>query len=336
LTEKSTERAVAEAMMTGGPFLVTSHVRPDGDSVGSTAAVFLILHAAGREVRAVFADPVPESFRCVPGADLIGCWSAVEAARDPRPTAAIVLDAPHPGRLGEVSGALGDFSPVINIDHHPGNEWFGDLNLVDDEASSVAELLVRVLGAAPEIAVPEEAAEALLAALYTDTGSFRHGNTTAPAFEAAAWLTTRGAAPAGVARCLYASRRPGWLRLYGEVLGDLSTFAGGKAAWIYVSRDALERHEVSPRDIQEFADIPMSLAGVAVGVTFQEIESRLVKVSFRSDGRADVRKIAALFEGGGHVQAAGAVVSGEPGRAVSAVLEAVERQLASVFRGGSA
>lgn len=314
-----TELARAAALLSQAEAVaVLSHVAPEGDAIGSLLGAVLALRAAGRTADGYLADPLPPGLARLPGAETL--TRQVPIAQ-PYPCY-LVLDTADLARTGGLLAGRPAGSTVVNVDHHPGNSRFGDVNWVDPAASSAGEMLLRLLrvGGLP---VPPEAAANLYAAILTDTGGFRHGNSSAGALRAAAELVEAGASPAAISQGLYGHRDVREWRLLAEALASLAVSPDGKVAWIEVSRAAQARAGVGLEATDEFIDYPRAIDGVEVAIAFKEVAPAQVKVSFRSRGEADVRRLAEGLGGGGHRNAAGCTLALDPAEAKTAVLARV-------------
>ena len=237
-----------------------------------------------------------------------------------------ILDCPDLGRAGRVAQLLPAGLPVLNIDHHPDNTFFGTVNLVDPEASSVCELLYRV-SRANGLSLPVAAATNLFAGILTDTGRFCFSNTTAEALAAAAELVRLGADPVSVGWRLYEDFALGQLRLWAQVVETIELVVTGRVAVAVITQEMLDRHGVVLEDTQEFAEIPRMVSGVDVGLLLRELRGGEVKVSLRSRGAVDVNAMAVRLGGGGHRHAAGSVLPGTVGEVRGRVLAVVSQAL---------
>jgi phosphoesterase RecJ-like protein len=310
---------VVAALRAAPSVAVLSHVNPEGDAIGSTLAATLALRAAGKLTAAFNADPVPPGLRHLPAVDEIRRALPCDQAY----ACYLVLDTSDLARTGGLLDGRRPSVVVLNVDHHAGNSRFGDVNWVEPEASSAGEMVYRLLREA-DLPVSAEAAANLYAAILTDTGGFRYGNTTAESLRVAAELVAAGAAPEAIARGLTANRMLGEWRLLAEVLAGLTVGAGGRVAWIEVTAAARARAGVELEVTEDFIDYARNLAGVQIAVAFKELSADEVRVSLRSTGSVDVARLASAFGGGGHRNAAGCTVRGRLATAKAAVLAAAE------------
>ncbi|MCI0369855.1 MAG: bifunctional oligoribonuclease/PAP phosphatase NrnA [candidate division NC10 bacterium] len=299
---------------------VLSHINPEADCIGAALGCTLALKEQGKAAMAYNADPLPRVLRFLPGAaDLVQATRLPEAL-----DCVVVVDSSNPERVGGL--LTGVAAPVLNVDHHKTNVRFGTLNWVVPGASSAGEMvfhLLRALG----YTISAPVAINLYAAILTDTGSFHYKNTTPEALRVAAALLEAGALPAQISSALYEQRDAAELRLLSRCLGTLKLSRDGRVAWMEVTAGDLAEGSLTPDALEGFIDYPCSIAGVEVAVLFKALTGDGIRVSLRSRGRADVAAVAATFGGGGHRNAAGCQVPGDPAAARDAVLEAVERGL---------
>lgn len=294
--------------------------------MAAEVALAHVLDRLGKEALIVNPGPMARVLRFLPGSERVRVVSGLDEA--PREVeAVVVLDCPDLSRTGSVAALLPAGAPLLNIDHHPDNTFFGTVNLVDPEASSACELLLRVIER-NGFPLPAEAATSLYAGILSDTGRFCFSNTTAGALAAAARLVRAGADPVLVGQRLYEDFLPGQLRLWAEVVLGMELTLEGRVAVGTITREMLRRHGVQDEDTQDFAEIPRMLSGVEVGVLLREMPGGRVKVSLRSRGEVDVNAMASALGGGGHHHAAGSVVEGSLAEVRRRVLEVVTRWLA--------
>ncbi len=309
----------AEALACAPSVAVLAHVKPEGDAMGSTLAAALALREAGKRTAAFNADPVPPDLLQLPGADEVRRAVAPEHGY----ACYLVVDTATLDRTGGLLESRRPGTTVVNVDHHAGNTRFGDVNWVEPEASSTGEMLLRLFRTLG-LRISGDVAANLYAAILTDTGGFRYGNTTAAALRAAAELVDAGADPETIARGFSARRVVGEWRLLGEVLAGMGISGDGRVAWIEVTAAACRKAGVGMEAAEDFIQYPRDLAGVRIAVAFKEHSDDETRVSFRSSGSLDVAVLAARFGGGGHRNAAGCTVRAGLATARAAVLEAAE------------
>jgi len=287
-------------------FLVTTHIHPDGDAVGTEIGLGLFLEQLGKAALLVDADPVPAFFRFL---DPDGRLRAYEAERDDPAIAAcdaaIVVDAGEPARIGSVAKAIERAGlPVACIDHHPTSKGFGHVDVLVPTAASTASLvldLIRTMGHTPS----QPIAEALFAGLATDTGWFRFSNAGPQAFRDAAELVAAGARPLRVYEAAYESHSAARMRLLGLALADLKTECDGRLVWASITREMFESTGATDAEVDRFVDSLRQVGAAEIIILFREPPEGGTRVSLRAKHDADVAALAARFGGGGHRAAAG-------------------------------
>lgn len=297
---------IASALKEARTFVLASHMRPDGDALGSTIAMALHLQAAGKDVLAWNEDGVPEKFRYLPG------WEVVTAPPEEPVAADVVvsLDNASKKRLGSVVEALKPGALWINIDHHVSNERFGDLNHIDPTSPATGQILHEFFRAVGAEITPAIAAN-LFAAISTDTGSFQYRGTNARTFRAAGELIEAGVDVASLSLEMYDRQPRRRLELLRHALNTAVFSCGGRIATFCLSLDDVARLGVIPEDNEGIIDHLRSVDGVIAAVFFEELEGGKVRVSARSkDMRVDVCRVCSAFGGGGHPLAAGARMPG--------------------------
>jgi bifunctional oligoribonuclease and PAP phosphatase NrnA len=290
----------------GNRFLLTSHINPDGDAIGSELGLARMLRQLGKGAVVWNRDETPAIYRPLPGSDRVHVGAEPPAGFPDKFDALIILECPSPDRTGleQHLAAL----PVLNIDHHLGNQHYGVVNWVDSAAPAVGEMVFR-LAQALKVALEPDVASCLYLTLVTDTGGFRFSNATPAAFEAAAALVREGAHPEQVAQWLYESQPASVVRLLGEMLRTLRLHDGGRIATVHLDPAMFERAGASAGDSEGLIDQPRSIAGVDAVALIRQRSDGSCKVSLRSRGEVDVEKIARHHGGGGHRNAAGYAVA---------------------------
>ncbi len=314
---KENFQAIARALRENQRFAVLSHVRPDGDALGSTLALALSLKELGKEVRAWNEDGMLEKYGFVAQADLLTKPPAAPEDFD----VAIALDTAVQNRLGTTAGAIKSAKLWINVDHHPSNPGYGDLVHIDSSAPATGQILFELI-TSQNLPMTPAIAENLYVAISTDTGSFQYSNTTARTFEIAAELVKCGVDVGRVSQLLYENFPRRRVELLRELLGTMQFACEGKLAWFSLSRATARRLGVLPEDNEGLIDHLRAIEGVIVAIFFEELADGKVRVSMRSKNKAvDVCAICQSFGGGGHVLAAGARVRGGLEEVVKKVVE---------------
>jgi phosphoesterase RecJ-like protein len=302
---------VLENIQSRKHFLVTSHIRPDGDAVGSSLALALVLRKMGKSAEVVLGDSVPVIYRPLPHSDSIIHSSRVNGKYD----AAIILECDSVVRT-RLQGLEEHF--LINIDHHATSKPFADVNWIDPSACAVAEMIFRLAQAAG-VKITPEIATCLYTAVLTDTGSFSYSSTNAHTFDLARRLVEHGADPARIAHNVYFSSPTSKMRLLGAALSNLRREGG--LAWMSVTRDDMDRCGALEEDCEGLVNYALGIAGVEVAAFFRETGAERVRVSLRSKGAVNVSEIAGKFGGGGHGCASGFSAPGPLAAAEKVVLD---------------
>jgi len=298
-------KEIIEAIKNKRRFLITSHLKLDGDALGSELALFHLLRDMGKEASIYNEDPTPGNYAFLPGAERI--------VRDLPPLdgfdAAFVLDCSELDRVGSQAARIAAVRPLINIDHHVSNGGFTPLALVDPRASSTGELVLRLIEAlgAP---VTGEIATALYTAILTDTGGFRYSNTTPEALVAAGRLVEHGADPQGISQHVYEDNPPAKVRLLARAIQSLTFERDGRVGYLVVLQRDFAETQALAEHTEGFVDIPRSVKGVVVSVLFTEMPDGVFKVSLRSKNAYNVEQVARAFGGGGHMNAAACRIGG--------------------------
>ena len=270
--------------------VLTAHVNPDGDAIGSSLGLMHLLHGLGKEAAVLLDDDVPKAFSILPG------YEAIQRPKGERSADLLVILDTAPDRIGGVAKCV-QADACINIDHHRTNAAEGDTYLAPDRAATAE--IVYELASEMKAAFTKDSALCIYTGLATDTGFFRYSNTTARVMRAAAHLMDCGAEPHIVSEAL--EQKPYQMICdTAEALQHIERFADGRAAGIFLDHETTERMEST----EGFIDFVRVIEGVDVAVLLKAKEEKLCRVSMRSKG-TDVSAIAASFDGGGHMRAAG-------------------------------
>lgn len=310
---------IVDAMQGAERILVASHVRPDGDALGSTIAFALWLKSLGKDVTAWNEEGVPEKFRYLPRHEIVDIPDATPRDFD----AVVALDNSVKNRLGTVLDSIGSTKLLVNIDHHISNEGYGDLNFIDPTAPATGQILFEFFQDR-NIPITSDIAGSLFAAISTDTGSFQYAGTDARTFNAGSALVSAGVDVAGLSRAMYENQPRRRLDLLRYALNEAKFSCDGHLASFNLPLSAVDELGVRPEDNEGIIDHLRSVEGVVAAVFFEELPDGKVRVSTRSkDERVDVCKICKQFGGGGHPLAAGARIKGPLAEVEEKFLEAV-------------
>jgi phosphoesterase RecJ-like protein len=294
--------SICRAILERQRFLLTSHARPDGDSIGSQLAMAYALEALGKQVRLINADAAPDHYREFPGVDRIEIAERCDAEAD----ALIVMECSDLSRTG-VAGLDGHF--IINIDHHAGNRMYGALNWFDESAAACGEMVFDVIRGLGVPLGPEIATHIYLAIL-TDTGSFHHSNITPRTFDICRQTVEAGVKPAAMARRVFDSNSFGKLKLIGALLDSMELIDNGRLAVLNMDDEMLKICGCTHNDTEGVINLPLTAREIQAVVFFKVGSAGEVRVSMRSKYDVDVRAVANAYGGGGHKNAAGFTVTG--------------------------
>ncbi len=281
---------VLEIIRSRDDFAITSHVRPDGDALGSELALMLELEALGKKATVINRDPVPERYRDLPGAGRI----CVADRIDNKYGAVFILECGGIERTG-LAGLEKLY--LVNIDHHHSTQAYATLNWIEENACAVGEMVYKI-GKALDIPLTPAIATNIYTAVLTDTGSFQFSSTTAETFRMAADLAEHGADVAGIAQAVFYSNPIAKLNSMMVMLNRMQLECGGRLVWTALTRADMHLHNCVDDDVEGLVNYPLTISGVEVAVFFRELEDGLYRVSLRSKNAIDVCSIAAEFGGG--------------------------------------
>lgn len=323
-SENVSIEALGEIFRQHQTFAVMSHMRPDGDAIGSQLALGLALEAMGKTVFYWNEDGLPENLEFLPCSEKI----AQPPTDAPLIDVAIALDTATKVRLGENNlAAAAKASLWVNIDHHISNPRYGDVNYVDATSPATGQIVYDIITALG-MPIPDGARDAIYVAVSTDTGSFQYDSTTARTYRMAADLVDRGLAVGDINAKTYDSHPFRRIELMRALLNTLELTCDGKLAhWQMLDQWRIDM-DLKPEDSEGLIDMIRAIRGVQVAVFFEELPDGKIRVSMRSKDRSvNVCDIAAEFGGGGHALAAGIRMAGPMASAKELVLNAIQRVL---------
>lgn len=309
-------------------FLLTSHIRPDCDALGSELGMAALLEAVGKQVRIVNGHRTPPNLAFLDPGNRIEAIEDLENDPSADVDILMVLDTSAWVQLGEMAEVIrGTSATRVVLDHHKSGDDLEAIVLKDVSAEATGALVVE---AADALGVPltAEMARPLFAAIATDTGWFRFPSTSSRTYQVAGRLTDAGASPAEIYGHLYERETLGRLRLRGLVLGRVSTACEGTLAYTHIRIADFEETGALPSDTEDLVNLSLTIEGTLAAVILVEQQPDVYKVSFRSRCQMDCSEVAAEFDGGGHQAAAGGTVEGEFEHARQRVLDAVGSRLA--------
>jgi phosphoesterase RecJ-like protein len=310
---------VVEAVRARKRFVVSSHARPDGDSIGSQLAFAYAAQHLGKDVVIVNRDLASSPLMAFPGVSSIRIADAVSGDFD----AAVIMECGDLGRPG-VAGLDRYF--VINIDHHQGNTGYGAINWFDPAAAACGEMvfdLVTALG----VPLTREIATHVYLAILTDTGSFHYSSISPRTFDICRQTLEAGVDPVEVARNVYDSNNMGRLKLFGSVLSSMQIDPSGRVAIVYLDHEMARSAGGTYEDTEGLINLPLTVKEIQSVVFFKQNEGEQYRVSMRSKGDIDVAAVAREFGGGGHKNAAGCTVTGPIDALQKTFVEKIEQAI---------
>jgi bifunctional oligoribonuclease and PAP phosphatase NrnA len=308
---------VVELIENKNNFGITTHVKPDGDGVGSSLGLCWILRSLGKSAEVIVRGEIPTSYRSLPGADEIRDVERIDKDYD----AVFVIECSDLSRPG-IEGLENELT--VNIDHHATSEHFGTINWIDATASAVGEMIYNLCKAIGG-KVTREVAECVYMALVTDTGSFHFPNTTERTLKVASELVKAGVQPASISEAVYNNYPWSRIELMRQVLNTVKRDESGRVAWMRQTLDMREAAGAVDGDNNGFVNIPLAARDIQAVVYMREVEEGKYRVSLRSKGSINVARVAEQFGGGGHKNAAGLRVEGNWDEIEKAIVDAVKQ-----------
>ena len=310
---------VVELIETKNKFAITTHIKPDGDGVGSSLGLCWLLRSLGKEADVFVHGDVPVSYRSLPGAEDIRDITVINKGYD----AIFIIECSHLDRPG-IAGLESEFT--VNIDHHATSEHFGTINWIDSTASAVGEMIYNLCKAIGG-RITKEIAECVYMALVTDTGSFHFPNTSDRTLKVASELIRAGAKPAKIGEAVYNNYPWSRIELMRQVLGTVKRDETGRVASL---RQTIAMHDEAGAvdgDNSGFVNIPLAAKDVLAAIYMREIGPDQYRVSLRSKGDINVAKVAEKFGGGGHRNASGCSIHGNWDECESELVSAIVRAI---------
>lgn len=324
MSQNATFPEIAQVIHDHTTFILLSHVRPDGDAIGSQIALGHALEAMGKTVHYVNEDGLPDNLAFMPGSGKIQTPPAdpVEAE------VCIALDCATKPRLGENALHAASSAKIwINIDHHVSNPRYADLNHIDDTSPATGQIIYHLI-TSQDFPLPGETRDAIYVAVSTDTGSFQYSNTTAATYEMAADLVRRGLDVGTINAQIYDSNPYRKIELLRSLLNTLELSADGRVADWQLPKSVKQQYKLKPEDSEDQIDLIRGIEGVIVAAFFEELPDDKIRVSLRAkDASVNVCEIAQQFGGGGHARAAGIRMPGPIAAAREKVLAEIHQSL---------
>lgn len=313
---------IAKAIKNNKSFLITTHINPDGDALGCQLALGMALRKLKKKVYLYTQEAVPEIYDFLPEVNRI---KVIKKSNKIHFDMAVVLDSPNLDRIGSLIQLI-DSQPKIYIDHHPGPRHKDSLEIRDIKAAATAEIIYRLLKKL-NVKIDSKIATCLYTGITTDTGFFRHPNTTSESLLISAKLIELGAKLHLVSKGVNQSYSLKRLNLLGYGLKSIKLYHRGKIALMKIDAKMLKKTSAKPSDAEEFVNYPKSIRSVRVAVLLKEIGKNKVKISLRSNDKTDVNAIASKFEGGGHRQASGCLIKASLNKAEKLIVKEIGKGL---------
>lgn len=307
--------------------LITTHIQPDGDGIGSEMALFRALKKMGKEAFVVNPSPTPEKFEILDPENLIQVFDG--SSQLPKVDAVVILDTNEVKMLAQMASPVLSLAvPILFIDHHVKELQDVSEHLIDESVGSSGELVYRYLES-EGVEIGLDIATALYVAIVTDTGNFRYQRTSSKTHEIASTLLKNGVRPEAVFQSIYGKDSPQKLRLLGETLRNLQLSHDEKIAWVTITKESRTKQLATIEDTESFIGHLTLLKGVRIAALFREEDDGTTKLSLRGIHNQPVIEVAKAFGGGGHRFAAGAKIKKPLGEAVKEVLIEASSKLLS-------
>ncbi|ERI92915.1 DHHA1 domain protein [Clostridiales bacterium oral taxon 876 str. F0540] len=313
---------VTEMLIKSTSIGITFHVSPDGDSLGSALALMLSLKKLGKEAYIVSDDKIPETYSFLPCLhSIVDEFNFNQNLCD----CIIVLDCGNYERISAKIDSREKKYTLLNIDHHISNDLYGDINYVDTKASSVGEIIYEIIKML-NIELDEEIATCIYTSIVSDTGAFKHSNTTSKTHIIVSDLLSYGVKFNDIHRLIFENKKFEHVKLIGKVIDSAYLTFNNKVCIMRLTKKMLEDLNMELADTSDIVNLGMGIDIVEAVVLIKESDD-YTKVSLRSKSSLDVRKVAESFGGGGHVRAAGATLKMCLEDAEKAILKVVEKEL---------
>jgi phosphoesterase RecJ-like protein len=297
---------ILEQLKKSNDVLLTTHINPDGDALGSMIAMGLALASCGKNITFYNESSTPAVYRFLPSVESIVHHIDDIQVYD----TAIILDCGDIGRVGKLSSKIGRIPVIINIDHHMTNTRFGTFQMVDPSACAAAEIVYQLIKEM-RVEIRSDIAVAIYTGILTDTGSFRFSNTNKAAFSICREMVDLGINPSKVAEYVFGTYSLERIKLLNKVLDSIELSENGKLSLMTLTQTMIEETGSVPDDASNFINYARHIEDVKVAALIREGKNgksedvNSFHISLRSDGTVDVAAIASAFGGGGHINAAG-------------------------------
>jgi bifunctional oligoribonuclease and PAP phosphatase NrnA len=303
-------------------FLLSAHINADGDAIAAVLALSLLLERLNKKYEMVLHDQEPDiRFNYLKNFEKIIHYSDRLKINS---TCAIILDVPGIKRIGDVQKLLPAKSRIVRIDHHPTEDEFAGLDMVDERASSTTQLIYEIIELA-KVEIDQALASAIYTGIVYDTGRFSFSNTTARDMYICGKMIELGVDPAEINNRIFFENSFDALRTIGKGLASMESHLNGAVNIVYLDYGSMKNNNQG--EIDELANYSVAIRGGQVGLFIREIEAGLHKISLRSKGKVDVNQVAKVFNGGGHARAAGCRIQGSKAEVIKLLLAEIEKRL---------
>lgn len=317
---KTTIEEITKAVIKSNDIYLSSHVNPDGDSIGSMMALGLALKQLNKNIHFIKTDTIPDTFKFLPGIDQI------QEFKEIKPDILFVLDCGSKDRIGDYNQYISKSKIVINIDHHLDNDSFGDINIVDSSRASTGEIIYDVIQGL-NLKLNKEIATHLYTAISMDSGRFMYDKVDDQTHEIIANLIRTGIDKDEININLYQKRSMAATKLFIEGLSSLKTYCDEKVATIKVTQEALQATKANLNETDGLISFIRDIDTIEVACLLKEIDSKEIKISLRSKTYIDVSSICNIFGGGGHKRAAGCTIYQDINNAEKLIINEIERSM---------
>ena len=317
VSASSTTEEVVRELRRRTHFVMVSHLKPDGDTLGAGLALGLALKSLGKKVWYFQEGTVPRNLRFLPDSDQVTSKFPADLPPD---TLFVFGDMSNTSRAGETLPPL-KRANVLDIDHHLGNERFGAFNYVIEDECSTGTCVLRLLREL-DVEITPQIATCLLTTIMTDTGGFMHSNTTAEVLRTSAWLVELGADKEQITEEIFANKRFEAQKLLGAVLLRAVLDDAGRYCWSVIDQKLIDELGADYEDTEDIVNQLRAVEGVEVAALFKDFDGA-VRVSLRSSGRVNVQAVASRLGGGGHFRASGLTYPGNIQEAIAGVHSAL-------------
>ncbi|UHR02922.1 bifunctional oligoribonuclease/PAP phosphatase NrnA [Peptoniphilus sp. GNH] len=313
--------AIKEEILKANRIVLSSHINPDGDNLGSVLGMYSVLKQMGKEVYPIIDDEIPKDYKFLPSSEVIKRPEEINFT----PDLFITLDSATLDRIGKSKEIFEKAKKTINFDHHKTNDSYADLNYVS-EKSATGEVLFEFFHT-EKIGINKAAATCLYTAISSDTGSFKYDSTSSYTFYAASELMKKGIDINEIAVNLYQNRSKSKTKLLIEVASKIKYYFDDKVGLGKVTNDIMESVGAEKHDSEGIVEFIRDIEGLELAVLLKEKKDGGVRLSMRSKSQLDCAKIASFFGGGGHTRAAGATIDLPIDKAEEVLIEEIKKQL---------